>query len=465
MAPIQILIVDDELSIRRVLKAHLNRSGYTVVCSENGQLAIDTLKSTHIDLVITDINMPVMDGRALLEHVQSHYPDIPVVMITAHGTVDLAVEAMRAGAYTFINKPFDKADLLVQVRSALADRIPRQLKFHGSKGQFSIIGQTESMRSVFSLIERVADSMATVLIEGESGTGKELVARALHEYSIRSEGPFIQVNCGAIPENLFESELFGHEKGAFTGAIQSKPGRFELAHNGTLFLDEIGELPKDLQVKLLRALQDGQYDRVGGSVTRHAHIRLVAATNRVLADEVAEGRFREDLYYRLNVIPIQLPPLRQRMADIPLLSNHFAEQAAKKFGLTHRPLSPQSQALLSQHDWPGNIRELENIIERAVLLVDPNTDTLELNNLVGFKQSIPDQIDPLPDKQVNLKDFIRQETARIESSHIRNALEQCDGNVTHTARLLGISRKSLQNKMRSYGLRDNADDTEDRVEE
>ena len=321
------------------------------------------------------------------------------------------------------------------------------------------------MRSVFSLIERVADSMATVLIEGESGTGKELVARALHEYSIRSEGPFIQVNCGAIPENLFESELFGHEKGAFTGAIQSKPGRFELAHNGTLFLDEIGELPKDLQVKLLRALQDGQYDRVGGSVTRHAHVRLVAATNRVLADEVAEGRFREDLYYRLNVIPIQLPPLRQRMADIPLLSNHFAEQAAKKFGLTHRPLSTQSQTLLSQHDWPGNIRELENIIERAVLLVDPNTDTLELNNLVGFKQSIPDQIDPPPDKQVNLKDFIRQETARIESSHIRNALEQCDGNVTHTARLLGISRKSLQNKMRSYGLRDNAEDTEDRVEE
>ncbi|MEC8278493.1 MAG: sigma-54 dependent transcriptional regulator, partial [Myxococcota bacterium] len=331
--------------------------------------------------------------------------------------------------------------------------------------QFSIIGQTESMRSVFSLIERVADSMATVLIEGESGTGKELVARALHEYSIRSEGPFIQVNCGAIPENLFESELFGHEKGAFTGAIQSKPGRFELAHNGTLFLDEIGELPKDLQVKLLRALQDGQYDRVGGSVTRHAHVRLVAATNRVLADEVAEGRFREDLYYRLNVIPIHLPPLRQRMADIPLLSNHFAEQAAKKFGLTHRPLSTQSQTLLSQHDWPGNIRELENIIERAVLLVDPNTDTLELNNLVGFKQSIPDQIDPPPDKQVNLKDFIRQETARIESSHIRNALEQCDGNVTHTARLLGISRKSLQNKMRSYGLRDNAEDTEDRVEE
>ena len=465
MGSIHILIVDDEVSIRRVLKAQLARSGYNVLLAENGQNAIAVLQENTVDLVITDINMPVLDGRALLDHIQQHYPDIPVVMITAHGTIDLAVDAMRAGAYTFINKPFDQRELLTQVHSALADRIPRQLKFHAPTGQFSIIGQTHSMRSVFTLIERVADSSATVLIQGESGTGKELVARALHEHSIRSNAPFIQVNCGAIPENLFESELFGHEKGAFTGAVSTKPGRFELAHNGTLFLDEIGELPKDLQVKLLRALQDGSYDRVGGSATRHATVRLVAATNRKLEEEVAAGRFREDLYYRLNVIPIDLPPLRERRADIPLLATHFAERAAQKFNLATRILSERSQALLTEHEWPGNIRELENIIERAVLLADPNTETLELDNLVGFNQSKSAPHSDHSDVMPNLKDFIRQETARIESAHIRSALEQCDGNVTHTARLLGISRKSLQNKMRSYGLRDNAEDTEDHVED
>ena len=459
-----ILIADDEPSIRTVLQAHIRRAGYTPVLSSNGSEAITYLQSQPIDLVITDIQMPQINGMQLLKFIQDNHPYIPVVVITAHGTIDLAVDAMREGAYTFINKPFDRRELQSHISQALADRIPRKLKFYAPEGQYSIIGKTKAIQDVFELISRVADSPATVLIQGESGTGKELVARALHDNSSRKSNPFIQINCGAIPEQLFESELFGHEKGAFTGAVSARPGRVELADKGTLFLDEIGEMPKDMQVKLLRTLQDGSFDRVGGSATRYASIRLIAATNRNLEEDVKNGHFREDLFYRLNVIPIQLPPLRERTEDIPLLAKHFVLKASEKFNISKRELSESSIHCLCQNEWRGNIRELENIIERAVLLADPDTEKLELENLIGFGTDSDNQ-PKKNDKTLGLKDFIRQETARLEEDRITLALEQCSGNVTHTARLLGISRKSLQNKMRTYGLRDNSEESDVIIED
>lgn len=459
-----ILIADDEPSIRTVLQAHIRRAGYTPVLSSNGSEAIKQLQSQPIDLVITDIQMPQINGMQLLKFIQDNHPYIPVVVITAHGTIDLAVDAMREGAYTFINKPFDRRELQSHISQALADRIPRKLKFYAPEGQYSIIGKTKAIQDVFDLISRVADSPATVLIQGESGTGKELVARALHDNSSRKSNPFIQINCGAIPEQLFESELFGHEKGAFTGAVSARPGRVELADKGTLFLDEIGEMPKDMQVKLLRTLQDGSFDRVGGSATRYASIRLIAATNRNLEEDIKNGHFREDLFYRLNVIPIQLPPLRERTEDIPLLARHFVSKASEKFNISQRELSESSIHCLCQNEWRGNIRELENIIERAVLLADPNTEELELENLIGFGTDSNNH-PKHTDKNLGLKDFIRQETARLEEDRITLALEQCSGNVTHTARLLGISRKSLQNKMRTYGLRDNSEESDIIIED
>jgi two-component system response regulator AtoC len=451
----RILIVDDEPSIRMVLRAHLNRSGYNVTAAENGAEAISLLRRESYHLVVSDLRMPEVDGMALLAHCTEYHPGLPVILITAHGTVDSAVEAIKLGAQDYITKPFDQNELMPVIEKALrTEERGRQVLHADAAGRFKIIGQTSRMHAVYSMIEKVSRSPSTVLITGESGTGKELVARALHDSSDRASAAFIQVNCGAIPEALFEAELFGHEKGAFTGAVNRKPGRFELADGGTLFLDEIGELPRDMQVKLLRVLQDGTFDRVGGVRSQTVDVRLVAATNRNLKQEVKEQRFREDLFYRLNVIPIKLPPLRDRADDIPLLVEHFVAKFNERLGVNILGVTPEAMAALMAHRWPGNIRELENLIERSVLLCE--NDTISLADLPGLIEDGIDSgpaTDTLPD-EMGLKQYVRVFTAKLERARIQRVLIEEGGNVTHASKKLGISRKSLQIKMKEYGLRD-----------
>ncbi len=452
----RILIVDDEPSIRRVLTAHLRRDGHRVDAAQHGGEAISLLEAQPYHLVVTDLKMPKIGGLELLAWCRSELPELPVIIITAHGTVHSAVEALKLGAHDYITKPFDLAELRHVVDKAIAHRAKARTELHAdAQGRFALIGRTRGMQQVYRLIEKVAASPSTVLVQGESGTGKELVARALHDQSARSSGPFIQVNCGAIPGNLFESELFGHEKGAFTGAVGSKPGRFELADGGTLFLDEISELPKEMQVKLLRALQERRFERVGGLRTLEVDVRVVTATNVQLNAEVTAGRFREDLFYRLNVVPITIPPLRERLDDIPLLVEHFLTKYNLRLGRSIREVSSQAVELLTSWHWPGNVRELENVMERAVLLGDG--DILGPEDLHGVGTPSPMATTSAsgdgPD-ELDLKEYVRVHTARLERGRIQRALEGAEGNVTHAARRLGISRKSLQTKMKAYGLRD-----------
>ena len=452
----RILIVDDEPSIRTVLRAHLRRAGYRPLLAEDGAAAARLLEDEPVDLVVSDLMMPNMDGMELLGHCRSVHPGLPVILITAHGTVDSAVEAIKQGAHDYITKPFDAEELQQVIRKALATGAADQRVVQPdpdaaeAPGQFGIIGQTLGMQSIFGMIERVADSPSTVLITGESGTAKELVARALHTQSSRADGPFIRVNCGAIPESLFESELFGHERGAFTGAISGRPGRFELADGGTLFLDEVGELPKDMQVKLLRVLQEQAFERVGGVQTIHVDVRVVAATNRDLKDAARQGSFREDLYYRLHVVPFALPALRERADDIPLLAHHFLRRFNKRLGRSVTTISDGAMAALMAHRWSGNIRELENLMERAVLLAAGTH--LSLSDFPGLEAGGGGD-EPDPDA-MGLKEYVRMYTAQLERTRIQRVLEQAEGNVTHASRKLGISRKSLQMKMKEYGLRD-----------
>lgn len=444
----RILIADDEASIRMVLKAQLSTLGHSVHAVSNGKEALIYLQKYGAEVLITDLNMPKMGGMELFESCRTRYPDIPVIILTAHGTVHLAVEAIKKGAFDFQTKPFDKVELRDIVQKALSESTKRQNLLHEeSTGRFDIIGKTESMQQVYELIDRVSKSTASVLIIGESGTGKELVAKALHRNSERAQEAFIQVNCGAIPEQLFESEFFGFEKGSFTGASQSRPGKFNMAHKGTIFLDEIGEIPSSMQVKLLRVLQDGSIERIGGQRTQRVDVRLIAATNRDLNKEVHEGRFREDLYYRLNVVPIVLPPLRERLEDVPLLAHHFLDRFSKKFSREFRGFTDQSLLWLKNYEWPGNIRELENVLERSVLLCDEHDQRL-LD--ITKNPTLPTQQTAAP---TNLKEYIRQQTSILEKKKIELALSEHSGNVTHAAQALGISRKSLQLKMRDYDLR------------
>lgn len=450
----RILIVDDEPSIRKVLQAHLRRRGLETEAVGDGADAISILQQDVFHVVITDLQMPVVGGMELLHWIQEHQPGLPVILITAHGTVDSAVEAIKQGAFDYVTKPFDQDEIAAVVTKALATEM-RNARRHleGDRvGRYGIIGQARPMRDLFGLIEKVAPSPTTVLITGESGTGKELVARALHRRSPRAAGPFIQINCGAIPENLFEAELFGYEKGSFTGAVTAKPGRFEIANGGTLFLDEVGELPRDMQVKILRALQERRIDRVGGLQPIEVDVRVIAATNVDLAQAVANGSFREDLFYRLNVIPMHLPPLRERIDDIPLLIEHFLSRFNERLGQDVRRVAPDALAALLEHSWPGNIRELENLMERLVLLSD--SDTIHLADLPGLRRgsTIPTEGEDIDD--MGLKEYVRVHTAKLERARIQRVLEAEDGNVTRAARRLGISRKSLQTKMKEYGLRD-----------
>ena len=478
MAP-RVLIVDDERNIRRVLQALLEGDGYEVAEAADGDEARALIRRADpgFDVILSDLRMPNCDGMELLRWVRTSHPDTPLVLLTAHGTVDIAVEAMREGAFDFIVKPFDEKDLSAMMEKAVGQRnANRGHAYSPSTSEESnlretppgraaevladIIGVSPPMQDLFKMLRRVAPSPTTVLLRGESGTGKELVASAIHRLSTRADAPFIAVNCTAIPENLFESELFGHEKGAFTGAVTRRPGRFELADTGTLFLDEIGELPPPMQVKLLRVLQERLVERVGGMRPIPVDVRLIAATNADLEAMVSAGTFRADLFYRLNVVPIRLPPLRERPSDIPVLTRHFVVKFAERLDRRIDSVGPGLQQALVEYAWPGNIRQLENIVERMVLLAAQ--DSLGLDDLppeVSTGERDPEAgVDtvrgetPLPDG--NLKDIVRERTQQLERDLILKALQEDDWNVTHAARRLGISRKGLQLKMKDYDLRD-----------
>lgn len=462
----QVLIVDDEPNLRKILAAQLSRDGYDVMTAEDGMQGLAVLRENHIDLVVTDLKMPNLDGMALLREALAEDPDLPVVMITAHGTVDTAVEALKLGAFDYLTKPFDKDEVRQIVAKALRTRElgESEAKDSGGRGdsaRFGIIGKSEGLDELYQLLERVADTPTTVLITGESGTGKELVARALHGHSSRKGKPFIKVNCAAIPKELIESELFGYERGAFTGAVGSKPGRFELANGGTLFLDEIGEIPVEMQVKLLRALQESEFERVGGIKTLRVDVRLVAATNRDLKKLIAQGTFREDLYYRLNVVPIRLPPLRERTTDIPLLVQHFLGKFNERLKKNVTGTEPEAMDLLVAYGWPGNIRELENMVERAILFCDgPELRAVDLPSELRGGTIPPRELgteDVSIPLQSGLKEHVKIAMSRLERELVSRALTQTHGNVTHAARLLKISRKGLQLKMKELGLREVGD--------
>jgi nitrogen regulation protein NR(I) len=463
----QVLIVDDEPNLRKVLSAQLSRDGYDVLVAEDGEQGLKLLAENHIDLVITDLKMPKVDGMTLLRRALEEQSDLPVVMITAHGTVDTAVEALKVGAFDYLTKPFDWDEVRQIVAKALKTKQLAEADASSTKAatgaRFGIIGQSAQILELYAVLERVADTPTTVLVTGESGTGKELVARALHAQSSRRDKPFIKVNCAAIPKELIESELFGYERGAFTGAVASKPGRFELANGGTLFLDEIGEIPLEMQVKLLRALQESEFERVGGIKTIRVDVRLIAATNRDLKKLKAQGAFREDLFYRLNVVPIQLPALRERTSDIPHLVEHFLAKFNDRLKKNVAGVDPEAMDVLVSYPWPGNIRELENVIERAVLFCD--TARLGLSALPpevrgshaeasSLFPTEPADLEGALSGEGGLKEHVRVAMSRLERELVSRALAQTSGNVTHAARLLKISRKGLQLKMKELGLRE-----------
>jgi len=389
-----LLIVDDEPNIRRVLTAVFEKAGYRVLTAENGRKALDVVSSEpDVNVMICDLIMPDLNGVEVLKSAKEINPQLSVVMITAHGTIKTAVDAMKLGAFDYITKPFDMDEIKLVVKNAaerselLEENIHLKQELKSRYSFEGIIGSSSKMQEVFKIVERVANSNATVLIRGESGTGKELIARAIHYNSPRAARPFIAVSCAALPETLLESELFGYEKGAFTGAVGQKAGRFELAHQGTLFLDEVPEISPPVQVKLLRVLQEREFERVGGTKTIKVDVRLIAATNRDLEQLVAEGHFRPDLYYRLQVIQVFLPPLRERTEDIPLLVQHFIEKYNKENGKFVKGVTDETMELLMKYRWPGNVRELENVIERGVVLADANEDLITPDLLPSMLQA------------------------------------------------------------------------------
>ncbi len=456
----RILIADDEASLRKVLSATLRKAGYDVETAHDGQQALALLQASEdrdegepFQLLISDLKMPKLDGMELLERVNGRYPDVPVLMLTAHGTVDLAVQALKRGAFDFLTKPYERDELLTTVRKALAQGARDAEESHPD-GRRALVGESQKVKEVLDVIARVADTPSTVLIRGESGTGKELVARAIHAGSRRKDGPFIRVNCGALPESLLDSELFGHEKGAFTGAERRRRGRFELADGGTLFLDEIATVPHSTQVRLLRVLQERELERVGGEETVPVDVRIIAATNVPPDELLKDGTFREDLFYRLHVVPIVLPPLRERKEDIPLLVNHFIEKLRERTASPVRAASPEALKRLAAYDWPGNVRELENVIERALVLADREElgpeDLPPLGeNGRGWAPSLEvDGAPALPEGGLDLTRAIED----IEERLLRQALEQAGGVKAEAARLLGLKPSALYYKLEKYGI-------------
>ncbi len=451
-----ILIVDDEKNYPRILSAVLEEEGFETFCANSGYEALETLKNIDVDLVLTDMKMPKMDGIELLEKIKDKDKDLPVIMMTAHGTVDKAVEAMQKGAYSYILKPFDNNRLIIYVNKAIGMyrmvKENRQLR-NAVESKYSfgnIIGKSKAMEDVFETIRKVAPATTTVLIEGESGTGKELVAKSIHFNSPRRDKPFIAVNCSALAETLLESELFGHEKGAFTGAVARRKGRFELADGGTLFLDEIGELSQNLQVKLLRVLQERVFERVGGVKPISVDIRIIAATNKRLKDEMIQGRFREDLYYRLNVVHIVLPLLRNRREDIHLLADHFIHKYEEKdkSGTPVSGLDPEVERFFFDYSWPGNVRELENVIERAMVMCRSNT--IQVSDLPKeFRSNVYNtlHIEGIPSSAK-----LDETLTMIEKRMIVRALKLTNNVQSQAAELLGIGKSGLNWKIKKLKL-------------
>ena len=450
------LVVDDEQSMRELLGIMLRQVGYAVTLADGGEPAVQALKTDDFDLVITDLRMRKVDGLAVLRAAKEHSPRTVVLVVTAFASTETAVEAMKLGAYDYVTKPFKLDELRLTIANALERKrlqeenreLKRQLRReHGFEG---FIGKSPRILEVFETIRKTADSGSTVMITGESGTGKELVARAVHLESARRSGPFVSVNCGAIPETLMESELFGHVKGAFTGAVASTEGLFAAAGGGTLFLDEITEIPHSVQVKLLRATQEREVRRVGDTRDVKVDVRLIAASNRDLSKAMADGVLREDLYYRLNVIPIHMPPLRERLEDIPLLVSHFIARITKDVGKSVKGISPDSLAILERYHWPGNIRELENVVERAIVL--GSGDLLSPDSLPPHLRMPRDEqavTVEIPPAGVDLEDTL----TRIENRYIRLALERSGWLQVRAAELLGLSFRQFRYKLQKHGLR------------
>jgi two-component system, NtrC family, response regulator HydG len=443
--PATLLVADDDPGLRESLERTLTREGYRVVLASDGRAALERVQAGGVDLIVTDLRMPGLTGLELLRAAKAIMPDVDVILLTAFGTVEEAVQAMKDGAYDFLTKPFRREQLIKLVDKALERRdlieqnkaLKKQLEDIRAKGQ--MIGASPAFRRMLTLVEQVADSSATILIQGESGTGKELVARTIHERSGRRTGPFVAVNCAALPETLLESELFGYEKGAFTGAAGRKEGRFELANGGTLFLDEVADLSLVTQPKILRVLQEGEFERLGGTRTLQVDVRIVAATNQDLADMVKEKRFREDLYYRLNVITVRVPPLRERHEDIRVLAQHYLRVYAAKNGRKLEGFSNEALERLESYAWPGNVRELENLIERTVLLA--RKDRIDAEDLpeevAGVKRPPRDAI----------LELVGTPLAEIEQRLLDETLRITGGNKTQAAKLLGIDVRTVARKL------------------
>ena len=451
-----ILLAEDKVSMAEMLGQALEGEGYGVMVAHTGAQAIKMIRENKIDLVLTDMKMPRKSGMEVLQSAREESPAIPVILMTAFGSIELAVEAMRFGAYDFVTKPFDMDHLLVKISQALesqrlsAEYMLLKEEFSSKLGFPRILGKSPSMTEAAGKVQKVAHARTTVLLLGESGTGKELFARAIHQMSPRSQHPFVAVNCAAIPGNLLESELFGHEKGAFTGADQRRIGKFELANRGTLFLDEIGEMDQLLQAKLLRVLQESEVERVGGTYPIPVDVRVLAASNRDLHAAVAEKSFREDLFYRLNVLPICIPPLRDRMEDIPLLVEHFVAKYGRELGCPEKQVGDSVLEILRNHHWKGNVRELENTIERAMILCEGREIQIEH---LGLTQpgAIESGLSGMP-MDGTLEDASGYALRLVESERIRRALKQTGGNKTKAAEILAVSYKTLLTKIRDYGL-------------
>ena len=448
----KILVVDDEASMRELLTIMLRKEGYQVTAVGGRTAAAALLERGSVDMIITDVKLPDGDGIEILRHVKAASPETIVVVMTAFGSTEMAVAAMKLGAQDYLTKPFDVEELKIVVRSALQvqqlqqENVLLRAEFQSHHGLESIIGRSAAMREIFKMVRSIAPTASTVLITGESGTGKELIAKAVHALSPRNDAPFVSINCGALPESLLESELFGHMKGAFTDAHQNKKGLFEAAHRGTLFLDEVGDTPPSMQVKLLRALQERKIRRVGGTEEIDVDVRVIAATNQPLESKVKARLFREDLFYRLNVIPILLPPLRERREDIPLLAEQFLQRFAQEMGKQAGQISPEVTRALVDYDWPGNVRELENAIERAVAL--ETTDMIRPERLPDSVAGRERNNDELPRLSVGFK--LDEYLQAVEEQLLRRALDETGGDRTEACRLLGITPRSLRYLLQKY---------------
>ncbi|MBI4667448.1 MAG: sigma-54-dependent Fis family transcriptional regulator [Nitrospinae bacterium] len=477
MSERKILIVDDNRENLEFLGVLLERYGWESDPADSGAAALRMLEKTHYDIVITDLMMPAMNGIELLGRIKEEFPGVEVVIVTAYGSIPTAIEAIKRGAYTYLLRPFEPEEVALTVKkifelidirsqnSLLKEELSKALKYD------KLVGSGLAMQKVYRLIDSVAVTNSTVLVMGESGCGKELIARAIHMKSQRAEGPFVKVSCAALPETLLEAELFGHEKGAFTGAVAQRKGRFELADRGTLFLDEIGEIPLSIQVKLLRVIQEREFERLGGTKTIKTDTRIISATNRNLKEEVEKGNFREDLYYRLNVITIEAPTLREHKQDIPTLAYHFLNRAAAEAGKEINSVSDTALAALAAYDWPGNVRELQNIMERAVVLC--RGVAIEMPDLPDFVREpegapfVPEELEPRePEAKRAATDYVvtdepdsgeyllplRVAKGAWEKNYIERALAKFSGNISHTADAIEIARKNLQEKIKAYDI-------------